>query len=72
MGRTLDEFSAWDDAPIEESAERALLCQFTAEEIADHLGVPVEYVMRAAFERAAFKDQPVENTLRGWFRVLIA
>jgi len=61
-----------DDLPLEEAAERALLRQFTAEEIAGYVGVPVDYVMRAAHERAALKRRPVDDTLRAWFRVLIA
>jgi len=61
-----------DDLPIEESAERALMCEFTALEIAEHLRVPLKYVMRAAHERAAYTECPVEDTLRVWFRVLLA
>jgi hypothetical protein len=61
-----------DDLPIEESAERALMREFTALEIAEYLKVPVKYVMRAAQERATFTECPVEDTLRVWFRVLLA
>ena len=58
--------------PVEQAAERALLLDLTAREIADRLGVPVEYVVRAARERAAYLDAPVEDTLRSWFRALLA
>ena len=61
-----------DDLPLEEAAERALMRQLTAEEIAAYVGVPVDYVMRAAQERATLKERPVDDTLRSWFRVLIA
>ena len=61
-----------DDLPLEEAAERALLIDLTAREIADRLGVPVGYVLRGARERAAYLDAPVEDTLRSWFRALLA
>jgi hypothetical protein len=61
-----------DDLPLEEAAERALMLDLTAREIAERLGVPVEYVVRGARERAAYLGAPVEDTLRSWFRVLLA
>ena len=61
-----------DHLPLEEAAERALLLDLTAREIADRLGVPVAYVLRGARERAAYLDTPVEDTLRSWFRALLA
>jgi hypothetical protein len=71
MGRTLGERCAPDDdLPLDQALERALMRQFTAEEIADRLHVPWEHVLRAAHERAELKGQPVDDTLRKWFRVL--
>jgi hypothetical protein len=61
-----------EDLPLEEAAERALMLDLTAREVADRLGVPVEYVMRGARERAAYLGAPVEDTLRSWFRALLA
>jgi hypothetical protein len=61
-----------DHVPLEEAAERALMLDLTAREVADRLGVPVEYVVRGARERAAYLDAPVEDTLRSWFRTLLA
>jgi hypothetical protein len=61
-----------DHVPLEVAAEHALMLDLTAREIADRLGVPVEYVLRAARERAAYLSAPVEDTLRSWFRALLA
>jgi hypothetical protein len=61
-----------EDLPLEEAAERALMLDLTAREIADRLGVPVGYVLKGARERAAYLGAPVEDTLRSWFRALLA
>jgi hypothetical protein len=61
-----------ENVSIEDAAERALLLDLTAREIADHLGVPFDYVVQAARERAAYLDGAVEDTLRSWFRALLA
>jgi hypothetical protein len=61
-----------EHVPVEKAAERALMLDMTAREIADRLGIPVEYVVRGARERAAYIGGPVEDTLSSWFRVLVA
>jgi hypothetical protein len=60
------------DLPLEAAAERALLRELTARELADRLRVPVGAVLEVAHERADQLGQTVDDTLRTWFRVLLA
>jgi hypothetical protein len=59
--------SAPEDVTIEGAAERALMREFIAVELAERLRVPVEWVVTGANEWSAFKQEPVDDILRAWF-----
>jgi hypothetical protein len=56
---------------IEEAAERALLLELTAQEIAAATGNASDDVVAAAARRGIAAGRPVEDELRDWFRAIV-
>jgi hypothetical protein len=56
---------------VEQAAERALLRQLTAVEIAHHTDLDPTSVLDAATRRARDEGRPVDDVLRDWFRTRV-
>jgi hypothetical protein len=55
---------------IEQAAERALLVELTAREVAAELGVSPETVMLTVQAHAKRMNRPLDDVVRDWFAVL--